>query len=90
MDAWLRASHRHQSDWATVDAAIRAESRGTNDEQASAYIVVRALVSALGVLVGPYGDEPGFEPTATYLRGFTQAMRDIWSSVAEGTAASEG
>ena len=54
------------------------------------FVVVRALVPALGGLVPHYyGENAGFEPASTYLRGFTQAMRDLWSSVAEGNVLSD-
>lgn len=75
----------HPFDWAAVDAAMQVA-----DAVPIPYAVVRALLPALGMLVPPYGDNLEFEPSTTYLRGFTQAMRDIWSSVAEGTAPSEG
>ncbi len=79
IDAWLRSSRRRPFDWTGVDADAQAI-----DAVPRPYVVVRALVPALGVLVPPYGDELEFCPGTTYLRGFTQAMRDIWSSVAEG------
>jgi hypothetical protein len=78
IDAWLQSPRRRPFDWTGVDAVTQA------DAVPSPYVVVRALVPALGVLVPPYGDALEFCPRMTYLRGFTQAMRDIWSSVAEG------
>jgi hypothetical protein len=86
MDAWLRGPRPQPFDWTHVDAAIRAEATGAKDVSPKPYVVVRALVPALGILVPPYGDDPGFAPSTTYLQGFTQAMRDLWSSVTEGTS----
>jgi hypothetical protein len=71
-------------DWTHVDAAIRAEAEGTRDISPAPDVVLRALIPALGSLVQPYGDDSGFAPSTTYLQGFTQAMRDLWSSVTEG------
>ena len=85
IDAWLRRPRSRPFDWDAVDAAMQA-----GNAVPSPYVVVRALIPALGTLVSPYGDDLEFDPSTTYLRGFTQAMRDIWSSVAEGTTASEG
>jgi hypothetical protein len=73
-------------DWTHADAAIRAEAEGAKDAGRDPYAVVRALVPALGILVPPYGEDPGFSPSTTYLQGFTQAMRDLWASVTEGTS----
>jgi hypothetical protein len=86
LDAWLRNPRRPRPfDWAAVDAGMQL-----TDAMPSPYVVVRALVPALGQLVPPYGDNVEFTPKTTYLRGFTRAMRDIWSSVAEGTTANGG
>jgi hypothetical protein len=71
-------------DWTHADAAIRAEAEGAKDASPDPYVVIRALIPALGILVPPYGDDSGFAPSTTYLQGFTQAMRDLWSSVTEG------
>jgi hypothetical protein len=79
IDAWLRSPRRRAFDWTGVDADAQATSALPGP-----YVVVRALIPALGELVPPYGDELEYCPSTTYLRGFTQAMRDIWSSVAEG------
>jgi hypothetical protein len=73
-------------DWTEVDEAIHAEADGTKDISPRPYVVIRALVPALGILVSPYGDDPGFAPSTTYVQGFTQAMRDLWSSVTDGTS----
>jgi hypothetical protein len=80
IDAWLRSPRRRPFDWTGVDADVQA-----TDAVPRPHVVVRALIPALGVFVPPYGDELEFCPSMTYLRGFTQAMRDIWSSVAEGS-----
>jgi hypothetical protein len=86
LDAWLRNPYRQRPfDWAAVDAAMQHA-----DAMPTPYVVVSALVPALGQLVPPYGDSLEFTPKTTYLRGFTRAMRDIWSSVAEGTTANDG
>jgi hypothetical protein len=77
--AWLHNPRRRPFDWTGVDPDMQA-----TEEAPRPYVVVRALTPALGALVPPYGDELEFCPSTTYLRGFTQAMRDIWSSVAEG------
>ena len=79
IDAWLKSPRRRPFDWSGVDADVQA-----TDAVPGPYVVVRALVPALGVLVPPYGDELEYCPGTTYLRGFAKAMRDIWSSVAEG------
>lgn len=79
INAWLRSPRRRPFDWTDVDAAVQEA-----DPEPGPYVVVRALIPALGGLVPPYGDELEFRPSTTYLRGFTQAMRDVWSSVAEG------
>ena len=50
-------------------------------------VVIRALVEALGGLVSPYGDNE-FRPNAPYLRGFSQAMRDLWEQAVEGVSES--
>jgi len=39
--------------------------------------LVVALVQALGSLISKYG-RGAFTPTPIYLRGFVQAMRDLW------------
>ena len=78
IDAWLRSPRRRPFDWTGVDAVQEAGAAP------GPYVVVRALIPALGLLVPPYGDNLEFCPSTTYLLGFTQAMRDIWSSVAEG------
>jgi hypothetical protein len=44
---------------------------------------VGPLVEALGALMSPWGDNM-FTPSAPYLRGFTQAMRDLWQRVNVG------
>ena len=41
---------------------------------------VGVLVKALGALMSPWGDDT-FIPSAPYLRGFAQAMRDLWQRV---------
>ena len=75
----IDARLRRPFDWTGVDAAMQETATVPRP-----YVAVRALIPALGVLVPPYGDGLEFWPSTTYLRGFTQAMRDIWSSVAEG------
>ena len=79
IDAWLHRPRRRPFDWTGLDSDVQA-----TDAAPRPYVVVRALIPALGVLVPPYGDELEFCPSTTYLQGFTQAMQDIWSSVAEG------
>jgi hypothetical protein len=44
---------------------------------------INAIVDALGSLVPPFGDD-AFEPSTPYLRGFAQAMRDLWEAAVEG------
>ena len=56
-------------------------------EWAASPVVIRALVEALGSLVSPYGDNE-FRPNAPYLRGFSQAMRDLWEQAVEGVSES--
>jgi hypothetical protein len=88
IDAWLRAPRPRPFDWSSLDAHISAQA--ASPEQSSPHVVVRALVPALGQLVPPFGDSMEFEPRTTYLRGFTQAMRDLWSSVVDGVPGGEG
>lgn len=53
--------------------------------------IMEPLEKALGALASPqeWGDgHPRFSPSAPYLRGFAQAMRDLWSEVNDGGAPS--
>jgi post-segregation antitoxin (ccd killing protein) len=45
--------------------------------------VLGAMIKALGNLADPSGE--GWAPDAAYLRGFTQAMRALWTEVFERT-----
>jgi hypothetical protein len=44
---------------------------------------VGPLIDALGSMMSPYGDDM-FSPTGPYLRGFAQAMRDLYREVSDG------
>lgn len=46
-------------------------------------VVTGALRTALGTHASPY-DKTGFTPSATYLKGFERAMRDLWALVTTG------
>lgn len=50
---------------------------------------IQALGDALGTYLSPYFDD-AFTPDTAYVRGFSQAMRDLWTSVFEGTPAPDG
>jgi hypothetical protein len=48
---------------------------------------VNALFTALGAWARPHGggSDWEWEPSPTYVRGFTQAARDLWRDINEGT-----
>ncbi len=48
--------------------------------------VIEALGTALGTFLSPYFEDT-FTPDTAYLRGFSQSMRDLWTSVFEGIPA---
>jgi hypothetical protein len=67
--------------WA--DSAVQADLGQIPGAAAPDAKLIRALIKALGNLVSPFGDDE-FGPSAPYLRGFAQAMRDLWHESFEG------
>lgn len=51
--------------------------------QAEDQVWINALIETLGDLVHPWGGKEWIPP-ATYIRGFSRAMRDLWEMVEEG------
>ncbi len=62
------------------DSVVNAELGNIPTDWAADPDVVSALLKALGNLVPPFGDDM-FTPSIPYLRGFTQAFRDLWEQV---------
>ena len=58
---------------------------GQLPEGAGAPTATGALITALGSMMSPWGDDM-FSPNVPYIRGFTQAMRDLWNRVNGGGA----
>jgi hypothetical protein len=81
----LAEDHFNVKAWCSSLASTNVEEKmgqipegwGTDDA------VIGALVKALGNLVEPWGDNSP-EPSIPYLRGFTQAFRDLWVKVNVG------
>jgi len=84
--AWIHIEDLHLNDY-NVDAWVQPILNGAlmadqyrNAEPSDA---LSPLVKALGSLMSPYGDEM-FTPTGPYVRGFAQAMRDLYREVSDG------
>jgi hypothetical protein len=91
----LQSLSRGRFDLATwargiADAAVEADLGHIPKHWGPKPATIGALVETLGNLVPPFGDNE-FGPSAPYLRGFAQAMRDLWEAAVEGApSASEG
>lgn len=89
---WIQDLARHLFDvepWAkAIGESALASSMGTvPKEWGPEPGAFKALIRAVGSLVGsPFGDEK-FSPSLPYVRGFAQAMRLLWQEVAEGVSA---
>ncbi len=68
---------------ATRESALMAMEGRIPKEWAPKDETVRAMIDGLGGLAHPVGDEM-WQPSPTYLKGFTQGMRDLWTTVMEG------
>ncbi len=71
--------------WAKAnrESALMADLGQIPEDWAPQTEVINALIEGLGGLAHPTGDEM-WHPSPTYLKGFAQAMRDLWTSVTEG------
>ena len=71
--------------WAAgiASAAVQVDLGALPKEWGPAPATVRVLVQALGNIVSPFGDDM-FTPSLPYVRGFAQAMRDLWTDAVEG------
>ncbi len=95
LDLWVIESlakrHFEVVAWAAdfAQTSVEAAIGMTSEEWAPDNKIIGALVKALGNLIGPWGDD-AFRPSAPYLRGFVQAMRDLWEESFEGTVSLSG
>ena len=71
--------------WAAniASAAVQADLGAIPREWAPAPATVSLLLEALGSIVAPFGDDM-FTPSVPYVRGFAQAVRDLWTDAVEG------
>jgi hypothetical protein len=69
-----------------ANEAVQADMGNIPRDWAPEPETVHALLKALGNIVHPFGDDM-FAPSVPYLRGFTQAMRDLWTDAVEGRSA---
>jgi len=72
--------------WASsyAEASVRVDMGQLSDEFRPDRKVICALGKALGSFISPYFDD-SFTPDSAYLRGFSQALRDLWAAVFQGT-----
>lgn len=67
-------------------AQVRVDAGDAPPEEAPGKELIGALGRGLGDYLSPYFDDT-FTPTVAYVRGYAQAMRDLWNDVYEGTTA---
>jgi len=95
LDLWVIESlvkqHFDVVPWAKgfASSAVEANIGNIPKEWGPDPEIIGALLKALGNLISPWGDD-AFSPSAPYLRGFAQAMRDLWEESFEGTASRSG
>lgn len=95
LDLWviesLAKQHFDVVPWAKgfARSAVEVDIGNTPKEWGPNPEIIGALLKALGNLISPWGDD-AFGPNAPYLRGFAQAMRDLWEESVEGTASRSG
>ena len=73
--------------WASGYAsdAVNADLGNIPKEWAPDSALIGALGRGLGSVVSPFFDD-SFSPSVAYVRGFSQALRDLWTDVYEGGA----
>jgi hypothetical protein len=86
----LAEDHFDVKSWARslVDSNVNAKLGNIPEDWGTEDKVIGALIKPLGSLLPPYGDNSP-RPSIPFLRGFTQAFRDLWEQVNAGEIAPE-
>ncbi len=82
---WAESYQRLDAIAARRDS-MTAHEKSLYPEAAEVEVTLQALVTALGDWANPHGSSE-LEPGPTYVRGFTQAARDLWREISEGDSA---
>jgi hypothetical protein len=95
LDFWviesLAKQHFDVVAWAEgfASSEVQADMDRIPRDRAPGTKIIGPLLKALGNVISPWGDD-AFGPSAPYLRGFAQAMRDLWEEAFEGTVSRSG
>jgi post-segregation antitoxin (ccd killing protein) len=63
---------------------VRVDMGDAHPDEAPGKEIIETLGKGLGDIITPFFDDT-FTPSVAYLRGYSQAMRDLWNDVYEGT-----